>query len=134
MALFGTQEWVELYIEKLNSNEAYEEAAKTWEGDFVFVIEADGNLDHEVRFYMDLWHGKCREGYALEEGQEKDAEYIFSGPWSNFEKLIDGELDPLKGLEKGKFKLKGKMAKVMRAVKAAKQLVATILMVDTDKY
>jgi len=34
----------------------------------------------------------------------------------------------------GKFKLVGNMAKVMRAVKAAKQLVETIKMIDTQKY
>ena len=32
--------------------------------------------------------------------------------------LIDGKLDPLKGLVSGKFKLVGNMAAVMRAVKA----------------
>ena len=132
--LFGTKDWVEAYVEKLNSNPAYEEAAKTWEGDFVFIIEPAGNLDHEVRFYVDLYHGKARAWEALEPGQEKDAAFVFSGPWTNYDKLIDGKLDPIKGLMTRKFKLKGDMKKVMRAVKAAKQLVETIKMVDTEKY
>jgi putative sterol carrier protein len=132
--LFGSHEWVVAYMEKLNANKNYEEAAATWEGDFVFVIEPDGNLDHEVRFYVDLWHGKARAGRGLKPGEEQKALFIFSGKWSNYEKLIDGQLDPLKGLTMGKFKLKGDMVKVMRAVKAAQQLVATILMVDTQKY
>lgn len=132
--LFGTQAWVEAYIEKLNANKAYEEAAATWEGDFVFVIEPEGSLDHEVRFYVDLYHGKARSGRELKPGEDCPSEYVFSGKWSNYDKLIDGKLDPLKGLTMGKFKLKGNMMKVMRAVKAAQQLVATILMIDTQKY
>jgi putative sterol carrier protein len=132
--LFGTAPWVDAYLEKLNANPAYEEAAATWEGDFVFIIEAEGNLDHNVRFYVDLWHGKARSGKALADGEDQPAAFIFSGKWSNWEKLIDGQLDPLKGLTMGKFKLVGNMAKVMRAVKAAKQLVETIKMIDTQKY
>lgn len=131
---FGTAEWLTAYIDKLNNNKDYAEAASTWEGDFVFVVEPDGNLDHEVRFYTDLWHGKCRSGRALQPGEEVDAEFVFKGKWSNFEQLIDGKLDPIKGLMTRKFALKGDMKKVMRAVKAANELVKTILMVDTEKY
>jgi hypothetical protein len=42
MAKFFTQEWGDLYKEAINSNKAYEEAAKTWEGDFYFIMEAGG--------------------------------------------------------------------------------------------
>ncbi|MBD3353457.1 MAG: sterol carrier protein [Candidatus Lokiarchaeota archaeon] len=132
--LFATKEWLEAYIETLNNNEAYEDAAKTWEGDFVFIVEAGGNLDHDIRFWIDLYHGKARDGYMLEEGQEKDAAFVFSGPYPNYVKLIEKKLDPIQGLMQGKFKLKGNMGKVMRAVKAAQELVNTILMIDTDLY
>ena len=131
---FGTAEWLEVYINTLNNNKIYEESAKTWEGDFLFVITPSGNLDHEVRFYVDLYHGKARSGYALAPGEEKETAFVFSGPWRNFEKLIDGKLDPIKGLMTRKFKLKGDMKKVMRAVKAAQNLVKTIQMIDTEKY
>lgn len=131
---FGTEEWINAYLEKLNNNKAYEESAKTWEGDFIFVIEPDGSLDHQVRFYVDLWHGKARSARPLKEGEEVEAEYVFSGKWGNWDKLIDEKLGPIKGLMARKFKLKGDMKKVMRAVKAAKNLVKTIAMVDTEKY
>ena len=131
---FGTEEWINAYLEKLNNNKVYEESAKTWEGDFIFVIEPEGNLDHEIRFYVDLWHGKARSGRLLKEGEEVEAEYVFSGKWGNWDKLIDEKLGPIKGLMARKFQLKGDMKKVMRAVKAAKNLVKTIAMVDTEKY
>ena len=131
---FGTSDWVASYMEILNKNEAYRESAKTWEGDFVFICSPEGNLDHEVRFYADLWHGEARSMRALPEGEEVDAAFVFSGKWGNWSKLIDGKLDPIKGLMTKKFKLKGDMKKVMRAVKAAKNLVKTIGMIDTEKY
>ncbi len=133
---FGTDNWVAAYIETLNNNKAYEESAKTWEGDFLFIIEPEDELDHEVRFYVDLWHGKARNGRTLEPGEVLDPEppFVFSGKWGNWSKLIDGKLDPIKGLMTRKFRLKGDMKKVMRAVKAAQNLVKTIQMIDTEKY
>lgn len=132
--LFATEEWLNAYMEKLNDNADYEDAAKTWEGDFVFVVKPAGNLDHELRFYIDLWHGKARSGKTLEPGEEKEAEFEFSGPYTNYVKLIEKKLDPIQGLMQGKFSLKGNMGKVMRAVKAAQELVNTILMIDTELY
>ena len=131
---FGSAEWLTEYMNKLNANNDYLEAASTWEGDFIFVVEPDGGLDHEVRFYVDLWHGKARSGRALNPGEEVSSEFVFSGKWGNYAQLIDGKLDPIKGLMTRKFALKGDMKKVMRAVKAANELVKTILMVDTEKY
>ncbi|MHA1340458.1 MAG: SCP2 sterol-binding domain-containing protein [Promethearchaeota archaeon] len=132
--LFGTEEWLKVYVEKLNQNKKYEDAAKTWEGDFLFIIEPAGNLDHEIRFYVDLYHGKARDAYVLKEGEEKETAFVFSGPYTNYVKLIEKKLDPIQGLMQGKFKLKGDMGKVMRAVKAAQELVNTILMIDTELY
>jgi putative sterol carrier protein len=128
----GSPEWLNDYLAKLNNNKAYEEAAAVWEGDFIFIFEPEGNLDHEIRLYLDLWHGKARSGRFLEPTENQNSEYIFSGKWGNWEKIMKGQLDPIKGLAMGKFKLKGNMAKVMRSVKSAQQLTATILMVDTD--
>jgi putative sterol carrier protein len=132
--LFGTEEWVQAYVTRLNNFPEYEESALTWEGDFVFIIEPDGNLDHQIRFYVDLWHGKARSGRALKEGEEVDAAFTFAGKWTNFNKLMDGKLGPIKGLMSKKFKLKGDMKKVMRAVKAANNLVKCIQMIDTERY
>ncbi|MHA1110747.1 MAG: SCP2 sterol-binding domain-containing protein [Promethearchaeota archaeon] len=134
--LFGTPEWVEAYAKTVNASKAYEDAAKTWEGDFVFVITPAGNLDHEIHMYVDLYHGKVGpKGYKiLAEGEEIESEFVYSGPWNNWEKLLQKKIDPIQGLMQGKFKLKGNMGKVMRAVKAAQELVNCVIATDTDFY
>jgi len=131
---FGTPEWIEEYLVTLNNNKVYEDAAKTWEGDFIFIIEPEGNLDHELRFYVDLWHGKARSGRAVGLDEKIETAFVFSGKWGNWHKLIQKKLDPVQGLMQGKFALKGDMGKVMRAVRAAQELVNTILMIDTEVY
>ncbi len=134
MPLFGTEEWIKAYMDKLNKNEAYAEAASWWEGDFVFIIRKDGPLDHDLFMWIDLWHGKARDGKVLTSPDEVDAAYTYEGPYSNYVKLVEGKLDPIQGLMTGKFKLRGDMAKVMRAVKAAQELVRTITLTETEFY
>ncbi|MFX1253448.1 MAG: SCP2 sterol-binding domain-containing protein [Promethearchaeota archaeon] len=129
---FPSAEWLEKYIELLNANKAYEDAAKTWEGDFVFEITPDGNLKETQRFYLDLWHGKCRSGHMLAAGEEKDSAYVYSGKYTNWIKLIEGHIGPIKGLMTRHFNLKGNMAAVMKAVKAALELVKTAAEVPTE--
>ena len=45
---FATQEWCDLYKEEINKSAAYEEAAKTWEGDFYFISEAGGPVKEPI--------------------------------------------------------------------------------------
>ena len=68
MVKFATQEWADAYVKALNANQNYAEAAgpsgfppNGWEGDFVFVFEPSGPLDHTVYEYIGLYHGECTE-------------------------------------------------------------------------
>ena len=132
LAKFPSEEWVKLYMEQLNASKSYEDAAKTWEGDFLFVIKADAELKEPSTMYMDLWHGKCRSVALVQPGEDKKAAFTYSGPYGNWKKLINKQIDPIQGLLTGKFKLQGDMAKVMRAVRAAKELVETASKVPTE--
>ena len=128
--VFGEKEWLDAYVKSINESEAYEKAAKTWEGDFVFVVTPDGTgtLTEERRMYVDLWHGKCREAYYVtpdKPAPEKVA-YIFGGKYAAWLKVFEGKLDPLKGVLQRKFKVQCSpkdMAKMLRAVKASQELV-----------
>ena len=132
MAKFPSDEWAKLFMEQLNANKNYEEGAATWEGDFLFVINPDADLKEPANIYMDLWHGKCRGTALVNPGEEKKAAYVYSGPYGNWKKLINKQIDPIQGLLIGKFKLQGDMAKVLRAVRAAKELVETASKVPTE--
>jgi putative sterol carrier protein len=132
MAKFPSEEWIHIFMEKLNANKEYEEAAKDWEGDFLFVVNPEGDLKEEARFYVDLWHGKCREARMLSPGEDVKTAFTYEGPYGNWVKLINKEIDPIRGLLTGKFKLKGSMMKVMRYTKAAKLLVETASQVPTE--
>jgi len=83
-------------------------------------------------FYVDLWHGKCRDACIVPSRDAKKAEFVYEGKYSNWKKLIAGELDPIQAVMTRKFKLSGNLAKVMRYTKAASELVKTASRVPTE--
>ena len=132
MIKFATDEWAEALMEKINQSEAYAQAAKTWEGDFYFIIEADDKIPEPIYIYADLWHGKCREAFATTDPSAKEPIFRMSGPLRNWRRVIEKELDPLQAILTRQFMLKGDMVKVMRAVKAAQELVNCTTLVPTE--
>lgn len=131
MPKFFSQEWIEEYVKAINESEDYEKAAKGWEGDFLFVVEPDEEGE-PLYAYIDLYHGKVRKGFVVKDPSQINAAFEFRGKLSNWKKLLKGEIDPIKGLITGKFKLKGSMAMVMRYAKAAKVLVDLTKKVETE--
>lgn len=133
MAKFPSEEWTKEYMEKLNSNASYEDAGKDWEGAITFVVQKDESFDKEAYMYLDLFHGKCREAkFSFAESDLPTPEYKYIGPYMNWRKLINKEIDPIQGLLTGKFMLQGSMMKIMRFTKAAKEMVSTAAMVQTE--
>jgi putative sterol carrier protein len=120
---FPSDEWIKIFKEELNKSTTYQEVAKDWEGDFLFVITPDEELKKETVFYIDLWHGKCRDAYLVKE--EKQAKFVFKGPYSNWKKVIQKELDPIRGLIRGMFTVDGDSRVILDQAKAAQELVNT---------
>ena len=65
--LFPSAEWVAAFREALNASEPYKVSAAKWEGDFYFIVEPKGIIKEPVKFYLDLWHGECREAHLVTE-------------------------------------------------------------------
>jgi len=129
---FPSDEWVKALMVKINESEAYRSAAKTWEGDFYFIVEPGGSLKERVILYMDLWHGECREAFGAPDESAKNPESRISAPLSAWKQVITKQLDPIQAMMTRRLKLKGNMMKIMRAVKAAQELVNCCTQVPTE--
>jgi putative sterol carrier protein len=116
MVEFPSPEWLKALVEKLNTDERYAQVAHKWEGDMIFVIEPGEQIAEETRFYLDLWHGKCRDAYHLAVGQDKKATFTLRGPYTNYMRLLKGEIDPMQALLTRKIGVQGNMAVLMRSV------------------
>jgi len=133
MALFGSLEWANAFMEAINASKAYEEAAKTWEGDFYFIIEAGGGKEPGYT-YVDLWHGKCRKVDVVTEATKDKykPEFVLQAAVGTWRKVAEKKIDSIQAIVTRQLKLTGNMGKVMRAVKAAQELVNCVTRVQTE--
>jgi putative sterol carrier protein len=129
---FGSDEWLKAFQEAVNSSPAYAHAARTWEGDFYFIVDPGGPVDEEIVMYVDLWHGKCRGALRAADRSAEEPEFVINAPESVWRKVVGKKLDPIQALMTRQLKLKGDMIKIMKAVKAAKELVECTTMVPTE--
>lgn len=128
---FATDEWIKALRVELNNSQDYAQAAKKWEGDFYFVVEESPGVPEEVYLYMDLWHGECRDAYKVDDPDAESPAFIMRAPISAWRKVIEKELDPIRGLMTRQLKLKGNMMKIVKMPKAATELVECCTRIDT---
>jgi len=129
--LFGSQEWVDALKKALETSQAYEEAAKKWEGDLYIIVEPDASYKNRHILYLDLWHGECREARAITDESEKSPKYRIFGPFTNMKQILDKKVDPVKSMMTGKIKVKGDMAQIMKMPRAAVELVNCMAAFET---
>lgn len=116
MSTFPTPEWLSTLSEKLNSDPRYAQVARNWEGDMLVQIDPGGSLPAQVVFYIDLWHGKCRNAFPVNGEHPVKAAFTLKAPYENYIRLLKGELEPMQALLTRKLGLNGNMAVLMRNV------------------
>lgn len=129
---FPSEEWFARFVEELSKNQEYKQAAKSWEGDMILVVNAGPGLEKEWAGYIDLWHGECRGWSVLPDRNAKKAEFIIEGPLDSWIKLIKGEMDPVKAMMARKIKITGSMMKMMRNVSASTEFTKNSKRVPTE--
>jgi putative sterol carrier protein len=132
MPKFPSDEWIKTLMDELNKSDAYRAAAKNWEGDFLFVINAGPAVPEDVYLYMDLWHGECRDAYQATDPDEKSPEFTIRAPVPAWRKVIEKKIDPIRALMTRQLKLQGTMTKIMKYPKAATELVNCCTLVETS--
>jgi len=133
METFPTTEWLSSLVEKLNSDQKYAQVARKWEGDILVQIDPGGDLTDRVLFYIDLWHGRCRDAYPVGEEDSVKAAFVLKAPYENYVRLLKGEIEPMQALLTRKLGLSGNMAVLMRNVPTVLDFVRCCREV-TDAY
>ena len=72
---------------------------------------------------MDLWHGQCRSAFVVKDVNEKKPEFRITAPLGKWRRVIEKKLDPIQGMITRQLKLQGNLVKIMKAPKAALELV-----------
>jgi putative sterol carrier protein len=115
--IFPSEEWLKELEVKLNSDAAYAEVAKTWEGDLIFIIEPEGNLKEKITFYLDLYQGKCRATvYKPDPALYPTPAFTLTSSYNTITDVLTGKLNPMTAMMTMKLKVVGSMAYMMRNV------------------
>lgn len=128
---FPSDAWIKALKDRLNHNAAYAEAAKNWEGDLYFQV--DYAARSPALLYVDLWHGHCRDAFAVTEtGTAPKAAFRLSASMENFIKVLKSELDPIQAMVTGKIKVQGNMVMMMKNIPAVLEFVRTAQQIETE--
>jgi putative sterol carrier protein len=130
-----SDEWAKAAAGVIAASDSYKQAARTWEGSMVFTLQSDPSLGvpENRSVFFDLWHGECRDGRSATNADLEVATYIISADAYTWQQVMEGKLEPIAGLMRGKLKLaRGNMAVLARYVLAAKELVRSATQVDTE--
>jgi len=129
---FPSGAWIQELSRRLNESESYARSAKDWEGDFVFVVEPDEEYEETAYLFLGLRHGKSTGAAQVASEDERDAEFLIRAPYGVWRRVIEGELDPIRGMMTRRLKLSGNLMKIMRYPKAAQEIVSCCAEVPTD--
>jgi putative sterol carrier protein len=134
VAVFPSDEWLDLFRERINASAEYRAAAADWEGDISFVFEAepDRGVPQDIWAWLDLWHGECRAARIVDAENGAAAQYVIRAPYTRWKEVLAGDLDPIKGMMQGKLKLQGDLPTIIRYVRAANELVHLTTTVPTE--
>ncbi|MGD0250467.1 MAG: SCP2 sterol-binding domain-containing protein [Thermoplasmata archaeon] len=122
---FPSAEWAAAYQRALNANAAYKEAAAAWVGDILLRVQPPDASAPAPGVHLTLAHGECSAAAYHADARPVASEFVYEGTRENWERLLRGEVDPVKAILDGTFRIKGNLAKAMRFTRAAKELVET---------
>ena len=133
MAEFPSTDWLQALMEKLNTDEKYAQVARNWEGDMAFKIEPGGPVEQTISWYIDLWHGKARDAFVIDESRQVNPVFTLKAPYENYVRLLKGEIEPMQALLTRKIGVTGNMAVLMRSIPTVLDFVRCCREI-TDSY
>jgi len=117
--------WAKEFCKALNASEEYAKAGKGWgidfEGGMLFVWSPSGEIDFEIRTFLDLKDGKCLGIKLLEPGEEppRTPGLSLKAPLNIWKKLAFKDLNPVQSMMSGDLQLEGDMNVAMKYSQAA---------------
>jgi putative sterol carrier protein len=131
-AIFPSPEWLQIFGEKLNTDEHYSQVARNWEADLCFVIEPSGPITERILYYLDLWHGKCRRTEILKELPTSLPKFVLTATYENFSHVLKGKVDPMQAMLTRKLQVHGSMAYMARNIPVVLDFVRCARDVTTE--
>ena len=134
---FPSEAWTQAFKDAVNRNEKYRKHGQAWTyGAVAMVIRRETKLDinDDTAMILDVHQGSCRDA-NLVRGMDAamEADFVLVAPYSRWKEVIQGQLDPIKGMMEGKLKMeKGHLPTMLRFVESSRALVVSAADVPTQ--
>jgi len=131
MAVFPSPEWLDNYVEALNSDPEFSRSTKGWVWVILFIVEEDGSK-RSPGFLVEVADGVCRRHKYYVDAGSVNSPYRLWGPRQAWLDLIQGRIDPTKALGQGRIHVSANQATLGRFVEMAKTLLSCLAAVQSD--
>jgi len=134
---FPSAEWTAALKIALNNDRAYREVGKAWTfGAVAMIVRSDpaNGVERAAGIILDVHAGECRSARFVEGTDDPaDAEFVIVASYARWKDVIEGKLDPIKGMMEGKLKLtRGHLPTIIRFVEPSRLVVSSASKVPTD--
>jgi putative sterol carrier protein len=129
--MFPSKEWLNELKDSLNADKTFEKTAAKWEGSLVMHVQADELLDKETIMWIDPYHGKVRDAKIINSLDEEKSEFVLGAQYSTWKDILNGKMDSMKAMMKGKIKVQGKLTTLLKQTKASNALIKVQQNMDT---
>ena len=135
MVKFPSTEWANAAQTVLNESETFKQAARKWDGDFLFIIEKNNELTSNLNFYFQVTRGDCSGAQFIDE--EREVTCALSGSYPIWKKVLNNKLTNkesnfLSYVIKEKMKLLGDMSLIMRNISLLKIITNLLSSIESD--
>lgn len=137
--MFGTEEWLDSFMERLNADPKYKELAENYEGALALRCFANPSV-HEILakdrvFYFDPYMGEIRSWRVLEPGEQVEVKYELSGDYPAWKEICSGRTDIKKAvLMTRQIKVKGKISDLVKNITAAERIIQVLVEMQNEYY
>lgn len=132
MALeFGTQAWLDAFIDRMNRDEEFQLVAAGFEDRLTLHCKAapeiHENLKDGLRVYIKPHQGKVSEGRILKPGEQQAREHEIEGDYLAWKQVLKGEVDVKRAvIIKRTLKIDGKVTKLLKHLKAVERIIRVL--------
>jgi putative sterol carrier protein len=125
MATFPSPQWLDEYAEAIRSSDELLRAADAWEGDITLVVDAepDKNVPGDVWAWFHLHRGEFLGARLVGPDEGERARFVIRASYSVWKDVIQGRIEPVRGMTQGKLKLSGDLPLLTQHLPAVAQLV-----------
>ncbi|UCF83572.1 MAG: SCP2 sterol-binding domain-containing protein [Desulfobacteraceae bacterium] len=124
-----TKEWISALAEALKRDEEYQHKAKGFDSSFQFVAEPVPEKGVPDQRACGLNLPQCDDNW---EGIRSGTDYMMSGPYEIFHKIIKKKMSAVMAITTGKVKVKGNLGKLLKYIGATNRFVQVLGQIETE--